>query len=150
MVPIFREQFREAIGQSINELHERFEEICMSHLREGRAHAFGLIFYGWNDTEIPQAIEETFSYVVLDRLCGKKLSMFHLNMDEKLVTEYFNSRYLGKFGLRDKVKLPCIVFFKMLNGEKTDVLACELGSLDSIQNGFDRVHAVIENYVNDL
>ena len=63
MVPVFVENHKEAIGFSINELHERFEAICSEHLNESRARAFGLIFYDFGDNEFQDALEDRVSFL---------------------------------------------------------------------------------------
>lgn len=146
MTPIFREGMGNGIGYSINDLHDRFQEVCLEHKANRRASAFALIFYKYRDTELQDILEDRGAFARLDRLSGNNLTVFFLDMESQEVTEYFNSRYLNLLGLAG-ARLPAVVFFRMRSDRISDVQLKQLNHHADLRHGFHELYSVIADYI---
>ena len=147
MIPIHEQGYRKGIGKTGHSLEtflRRFDEICTE---KGSKRSFAFIFYDFRDSIIKKILKDEGVFVELDRLSEKKLSIFFLHAASENGTRRFNRAFLSKLGLKGKVELPCVVFFKLNDSEVTDVTAVTIGT-DLIQ-GFHELYEIINQYLKD-
>ena len=148
MIPIFEQGQGKGIGHSLRSFRERFDKICSEHIHAGRAKAFAFIFYDFTDQHLKRLLKDQGVFVQLDRLAGDKLSIFFLHTGSRRSVEAFNQQFLSQLGIAESVTLPAVVFFKVKEGELTDIAVVELDNSDLI-HGFKELYDVIEKYIAD-
>jgi hypothetical protein len=80
-------------------------------------------------------------------LSGAKLSILYLHTAGRETIERFNTEFVSKLGLDERAKLPCVVFFRLVGEEFTDIEVAVLESADLI-HGFHELYRVIEVYLD--
>ena len=156
MIPIFEQGQGKGIGHSLRSFRERFDKICSEHIHAGRAKAFAFIFYDYGDhifydftdQHLRRLLKDQGVFVQLDRLAGDKLSIFFFHTGSRRSVEAFNQQFLSQLGIAESVTLPAVVFFKVKEGELTDIAVVELDNSDLI-HGFKELYDVIEKYIAD-
>jgi hypothetical protein len=148
MIPIFEQGPGKGIGHSLRSFRERFDKICSEHIHTGRAKAFALIFYDFTDQHLRRLLKDQGVFVQLDRLAGDKLSIFFLHTGSRRSVEAFNQQFLSQLGIAESVTLPAVVFFKVKEGELSDIAVIELDNSDLV-HGFRELYDVIEKYIAD-
>jgi hypothetical protein len=148
MIPIFEQGPGRGIGHNVESFRRRFDAICREHIHAGRAKAFAFIFYDFTDQHLRRLLKDQGVFVQLDRLAGNKLSIFFLHTGSGRSVEAFNQQFLSQLGIAESVTLPAVVFFKVKEGELTDIAVVELDNSDLI-HGFKELYDVIENYITD-
>lgn len=146
MIPIYEQGRGQGIGHSTRSFSERFTELCREHLSGGRARAFAFIFYDFHDRDFKRILKDQGVFAQLDRLSGNHLSIFYLHSGSQDTVERFNTEFLTRLGLEVRVRLPCVVFFRVSDDQMTDVAAVSLESA-SIIHGFHELHGIIEEYL---
>jgi len=148
MVPIFEQGEGKGIGHLFDGFIERFDEICMQHLAEGRARAFALILYDFRDIEFKNLLKEQDVFTKLDRLSGQNLSVFYLHSADRRLAGRFNMAFLEKLGLQASANLPCVVFFNHTKQGISDIQLAELNP-NNPTHAFQELYTAIDNYVKD-
>jgi hypothetical protein len=148
MVPIFEQGRGKGIGHSVDSFSQWFSQLCEQHLHGGRARAFAFIFYDFSDSDFRQVLKDQGVFAKLDRLAGDRLSVFYLHSGTRHTVQRFNTEFLSRLGLQEQVTLPCVVFFKVSNGQIADVAAVHSESADLI-HGFEELQAVISSYISE-
>lgn len=148
MIPIFEQDAGRGIGYNVRDFLRRFDDICREHIASERAQAFAFIFYDFTSRDIREILKDQGAFAKLDRLAGTTLSIFYLHSGVRRTVERFNAAFLEKLGVVDAAFPPCIVFFKLKDGEIKDVAVAQLNS-DDLVNGFHELYKAIERYVED-
>jgi len=146
MVPIFEQGDGRGIGLTLEGFSERFDQICAEHLKAKRAASFALIFYDFRDRSFRQVIDDLGVFAELDRLTGKKMSLFYLHTSSRKGTEAFNDRFLARLGV-EGTTLPCVAFFKFRKNEMQDLEVVCLDQANLI-HGFNELYGVVEERVD--
>ena len=107
MIRIYEQGKGQGIGHTLEKFSDRFEEICKDHLRQGRACAFGFIFYNFDDREFKRVLRDEGVFTKLDRLSGSDLSIFYLHVGGKTAVERFNTEFLSRLNLSEDVSPTC-------------------------------------------
>jgi len=148
MIPIYEQDPGKGIGYSSESFSQRFDELCQEHLTHGRARAFAFIFYDFLERDFRRVLKDEGVFAQLDRLSGSDLSVFYLHSGSRNAVERFNTEFLLRLNLTERVMLPCVVFFKLKNKQVTDVAAVHLESADLI-HGFHELYIVIASYISE-
>lgn len=69
-------------------LKKSIMETCENHKKEGRALAFAFIVYDFENHTIPEILKNKDYWSSLDKISGKRLSIFYINSQD----EYYNQR----------------------------------------------------------
>jgi hypothetical protein len=146
MIPIYEQGTGNGIGHNLGSFQARFDQICAEHLERGRARSFAFIFYDFTDRELRQILEDRGAFVKLDRLAGSELSLFYLHAGRRAAVDSFNQYFLSALGIKDRVSLPCVVFFRVKESNIIDIEIAQLDSADLI-HGFHELYAAIESYL---
>jgi hypothetical protein len=96
MIPIFEQGRGHGIGHGLESFLERFDEICGEHLEEDRAKSFALILYNFNDWEFRSLLKDQGVFAQVDRLAGRRLSVFYLHGGTQSAVDAFNLHFLKK------------------------------------------------------
>ncbi len=149
MIPIFENGHGKGLGYTFKTFSARFESICQEHLADKHAGAFAFIFYDFTNKDLSRILEDKDVFAQLDRLAGTRLSIFYLHAGSRATVEAFNSKFLSVLGIAEKVSLPCVVFFKIVNDRIEDIAVAQLDNADII-HGFHELYSVIErNQLNE-
>ena len=142
MIPIYEQGDGRGIGHSLESFIERFDAICAEHLRTERAASFAFIFYDFKDEYIRQILADQGVFAKLDRLTGRKMSLFYLNASGRKSIRLFNDQFLARLGL-EGAALPCLIFFDFRHGEIEDLeMVCiEHGNL---VHGFHELYEAVK------
>lgn len=146
MIPIHEEGSGNGIGHGLSSFLRRFDEICSEHLAKGRAKSFAFVFYDFTDQAIREILQDHGVFTRLDRLSGRELSVFYLHARKKRTIRAFNAHFFSALGIEGQVMLPCVVFFRVLEGAVEDVEIAQLESADLI-HGFHELHDAIQQYL---
>lgn len=146
VIPIFEQGTGKGIGHSVDSFLQRFEELCSEHLRSGRARAFAFIFYDFDDQEFRSILKDQGVFAQLDRLAGSDLSVFYLHSAKRRTVERFNRAFMEKLGISSDVRLPCLVFFRVVGDQAADVALAQLENADLV-HGFHELYGLIERYI---
>jgi len=146
MNPIYEKGTGEGVGHSLKTFLRRFNDICDDHVNSGRATAFAFIFYDFCDSSLQTILRDQGVFAQLDRLAGKKLTIFYLHTGSKHAVTRFNREFLKKLDIERDVRPPCVVFFKIADETVHDIAAFELDHTDLI-HGFKELYDVIRTYV---
>lgn len=146
MIPIYEQGSGRGIGHNLKSFLARFDQICETHLKEGRATNFAFIFYDFTDRKSRAVLKDQGVFAQLDRLSGSDLSIFYLHSGTRHAVEKFNDTFLNRLEVSDAVTMPCVVFFKLsTSGELTDISVANLDHNDLI-HAFKELYDVIEAY----
>lgn len=148
MIPIYEQGQGQGIGHSAQSFSDRFAELCQEHIARGRARAFAFIFYDFQDREFRRVLKDQGVFAKLDRLSGNDLSVFYLHSGSQYAHERFNSDFLSRLDLTERVSLPCVVFFRVSAEQITDITAIHLESA-SLIHGFHELHGIISHYISE-
>lgn len=146
MIPIFEQGSGHGIGYGLESFLSRFSEICREHNEMKRAKAFAFIFYDFQDEALRKILKDQGVFAQLDRLSSRDLSIFFLHTGSSEAVEHFNQSFLSELGVQERVRPPCVVFFKMRNDTAEDIEAYELQD-NSLIHGFHELYTVVDNYV---
>ena len=133
MIPIFEQGKTQGIGHSYDSFIKRFQHICKEHLVSKRAHAFAFIFYDFENNSIRDILKSQGGFAELDRLSGKKLSVFYLNSDNPELIESFNYVFKYAFEVDENISMPFVMFLKF-DGEVEEVEDFKISVLE--QNNY--------------
>ena len=151
MIPIFEQGKSEGIGHSYESFIKRFQEICKEHLATKRAHAFAFIFYDFEDKVTREIFKSQGGFAELDRLSGKKLSVFYLNSDNPELIKSFNYAFKYAFDVDESISMPFVMFLRF-DGEIEEVEDFKISILE--QNNylfaFKELYSTIEDYVKQI
>jgi hypothetical protein len=129
MAPILMGSGERAIGYSHKDFVNEFQEICESHLAAGRARSFAMIFYSMRDGRVWEALNGADGFRILNQESGEDMTVFYLEASGlSSLAASFNSSFMSQLGVEDQVHPPCIVFFRVSDGEVEDV------SFDSVDD----------------
>jgi hypothetical protein len=146
MNPVYEHGHGNGIGHELESFLERFDVICLEHLRNKRAKAFAFIFYDFKDRELRKILKNLGVFAQLDRLAGDELSVFYLHTGARATIESFNTSFLSKLEVEDKATPPCVVFFRVSKGKIEDITVVQLDAADLV-HGFHELYGVIESYL---
>lgn len=145
MVPIFEQSDGHAIGYGIHDFLDRFDKILKEHLDRGRARAFALLFYNFEQEEFRNLVLDPEVMMSLDRLTGKELSVFFFHDDGKRPLQKFNREFTKRLGFEGAGKTPCIVFFKYADDKVSETSMAVLS--DHAHLGYNVLKEAIEAYL---
>lgn len=148
MVPIFEQGSGKGIGHGLDSFIGRFDEICTQHATTGRAKAFAFILYNFNDAVLRRVLRDQGVFARLDRLSDSDLSVFYLHAGTQRSLDAFNVHFISTLGVNETPRLPCVIFFRFMNGNIKGVEIVELESADLI-HCFQELYEVIEKYIAD-
>lgn len=148
MFPIFEQGSGKGIGHGLDSFIQRFDKICAEHTATGRASAFAFILYDFTDKALKQILKDQGVFARLDRLSGSDLSIFYLHAGTRRSLEEFNSHFISTLGVDEIPRLPCVIFFRVVNANIRDIEVAQLDSADLI-HGFTELYEVIAKYIND-
>ena len=148
MVPIYEQGNGRGIGHGLDSFLTRFETICWEHRNGRRAQSFALIFYDFGDAAFRTILRDQGVFAQLDRLSGKKLSIFYLHCASRSGVRRFNEAFTSALGLNEEVRLPCVAFFKLSDNGFTDVAIAAIDSADKI-HGFHELYDIVERYLQE-
>jgi hypothetical protein len=146
VIPIFEQGSGKGIGHSVKSFLDRFHEIAVDHIESGRAKALAFVFYDFQDREFKQVLKDQGVFAQLDRLSGKKLSVFYLHSGSDRLLKKFNSTLITALGVEKQAKTPCVVFCKTSRDGFTDISIAKLDSTDLV-HGFHELYEVIQSYL---
>jgi len=146
MFPIFEQGGGHGIGHGLDSFLKRVDEVFAQHRTEGRAKAFALILYDFENKPIKQILKNQGVFAKLDRLSGNEISIFYLHTGKRQAIDRFNSELLRIMAFSVPPQMPCIIFFKFDRNSFEDIKAVELESPDLI-NGFGEIDSLIKLYL---
>jgi hypothetical protein len=147
MVPIFEQGQGQGIGHSFESFIRKFTDICEHHLNSRRARAFAFILYDFQDNQVKEILKNQGGFTRLDRLSGRDLSVFYLHSDNRCLLQTFNNIFLGAFEIQKSIDLPFVLFFKVVDGEVSDIQIVELEQSNLIF-AFEELYSIIDKYIN--
>src|SRR6266700_2282085 len=142
MLPIF-EPGRGGLDHQ--QFFERFKEICQEHMEEDRARAFAFIFYRFDDYDLQSILTNEEALATLNRVAANDITVFFLDSPSQAGLDFFNSTHAARLNVQGEATLPCIVFFKMKQGNVTDVMPRHLDKAD-IVNGLTELTEILNRY----
>lgn len=146
MIPIYEQGKGNGIGHGFDSFSQRFDNICMEHIAEGRARAFAFIFYDFNDSDLRRILKNQGVFAKLDRLSGTQLSIFYLHTGKRAAISDFNKRFLSALGVTENANLPCVVFFNVKDNQVENIEIAQLESANLV-HGFHELYSAIECYL---
>ncbi len=146
MNPIYEQGTGNGIGHGLDSFLERFDSICAEHLAAGRARAFAFIFYDFTDNKFCKILKNQGVFAKLDRLSGTNLSIFYLHRGTKHAVKVFNDTFMKALGVEEQALPPCVVFFRVHEGQIEDVEIAQLDNADLI-HGFNELYGSVEQYI---
>jgi len=150
MNPIFEQGDGRGIGHGLDSFLRRFDEIILNHSSQGKALAFAIILYNFEDEDLRAILKDHGVFTQLDRLSGSDLSVFYLHSAGEGVVEKFNKAFLPMFDNENNATPPCVIFFKLKNERIEDVAIAQLEQTNTI-HGFQELYSVIDHYIeNDI
>ena len=151
MIPIFEQGDSQGIGHSFDTFIKRFGDICKKHIETKRAHAFAFIFYDFKDENLKNVLKSKGGFARLDRLSGKKLSVFYMHSDNRDLNNHFNETFKYVFEIEENVSLPFVLFVKF-DGEINEIEGLKIFELeqDDPMFAFNELYETIETYVAQL
>lgn len=148
MIPIYEQGYQQGIGHGYESFLRSFIEICENHLKNGRAKSFAFILYDFQDKQIKEILKSQGGFARLDRLSGSELSIFYIHSDNKKLVKSFNHIFVGAFEIENTAQLPCVLFFKMDDGDVDDVEIVELEQTDKMF-AFEELYSTVESYLKN-
>lgn len=148
MIPIFEQGHQEGIGHGFDSFLRKFIDICETHLKDGRAKSFAFILYDFHDEQIRDILKSQGGFAKLDRLSGSELSVFYIHSDNKEFVTAFNEIFVGVFEIENTAELPCVLFFKMNDGDVEDLQIIELEQTNKMF-AFQELYSTIQSYLKD-
>ena len=148
MIPIFEQGHQEGIGHGFDSFLRKFIDICETHLKDGRAKSFAFILYDFHDEQIRDILKSQGGFAKLDRLSGSELSVFYIHSDNKEFVTAFNEIFVGAFEIENTAELPCVLFFKMNDGDVEDLQIIELEQTNKMF-AFQELYSTIQSYLKD-
>lgn len=121
MAPIFKGTGEHGIGYGHADFVEDFARICQSHLSEGRAQSFAMIFYNVHDDRVWEAVNSPDGFRILNQESGANMTVFYLDASGRSLSTKFNRTFMSQLGVWDQVHPPCIVFFRVSDDQVEDV-----------------------------
>lgn len=122
MAPILLQDGEHGIGLGFDDFKVRFREICEQHIREGRAKAFAFVFCDFSAGVTASVLHDGRAFGELNDLSGDKMTVFYLHLHaHDAVGKSFNAHFLHTLGVREQVPPPCVVCFRVQDGEVEDV-----------------------------
>ena len=151
MIPIFEQGNSQGIGHSFDTFIRRFSEICKNHIESKRAHAFAFIFYDFTDRNLKDVLKSKGGFARLDRLSGRKLSVFYLHSNNRRLNQHFNETFKYVFEIDKNINLPFVLFLKF-DGEIDEIEDLKISELeqDNPMFAFNELYETIESYVVQL
>ena len=149
MIPIFEQGSGKGIGHSVESFLERFKDIAISHINDGRAKSIAFVFYDYHDRDFKKVLKDQGVFAQLDRLSGSNLSVFYMHSGSDEILSKFNSVLMNALGVKETAKTPCVVFCKATSEGFTDISVANLDSPDLV-HGFHELYGVIEAYINSV
>jgi hypothetical protein len=147
MIPIYEQGTGNGIGHGLGSFLDRFDSICAQHLAAGRARAFAFIFYDFKDEHLRKVLKNQGVFAKLDRLSGANLSIFYLHRGTRHAIKVFNDTFMNALGVEGQAFLPCVVFFRVREGQIEDVEIAQLDNADLI-HGFGELFGSVEHYLS--
>jgi hypothetical protein len=148
MIPVYEQGGGRSIGLTARSFRQRFDSVCEEHLVKGKAEAFSFIFYDFTNSQLRSLLQDQGVFTKLDRLAGKKLSIFHLHDGGRRSVEQFNEEFIRRLGIEEQVTLPSIVFFKLKDGHIEDIVVAPLESA-TLRHGLHELYSLIERYISE-
>ncbi len=148
MIPIFEQGHQQGLGHGYDSFLRRFINICEIHLKDGRAKSFAFILYDFHDEQIRDILKSQAGFTKLDRLSGSELSVFYIHSDNKELVTAFNEIFVGAFEIENTAELPCVLFFKMNDGDVEDLQIIELEQTNKMF-AFQELYSTVESYLKD-
>lgn len=151
MIPIFEQGDSQGIGHSFDTFIKRFREICKNHIETQRAHAFAFIFYDFDDSNLKNILKSNGGFARLDRLSGKKLSVFYLHSNNRKLNSHFNKIFRYVFEIEENVSLPFVLFLKF-DGKIKEIEDLKISELeqDNPMFAFNELYETIEAYIEQI
>ncbi|MBO0593926.1 hypothetical protein I2486_21185 [Cellulophaga sp. E16_2] len=148
MFPIQEQGNQIGIGHGYDSFLKKFIEICENHLKNGRAKSFAFILYDFHDEQVRDILKNQGGFAQLDRLSGSELSIFYIHSDNKKLIKSFNKIFIGAFEIENTANLPCVLFFKMYDGDVEDLQIIELEQTDKMF-AFGELYSTIKSYLDN-
>jgi hypothetical protein len=148
MIPVYEQGHQQGIGHGYESFLRSFIEICQNHLKNGRAKSFAFILYDFQDKQIKDILKSQGGFARLDRLSGSELSVFYIHSDNKKLVKAFNHIFVGAFEIKNTAQLPCVLFFKMDDGDVEDLEIVELEQTDKMF-AFEELYSTVESYLKN-
>ncbi|SKB64028.1 hypothetical protein [Daejeonella lutea] len=147
MYPIFEEGKGEGLGHSERDFYKRFIAICQEHLDNGRAKSFAIILYDIHHTAIQEIYRTPGSFAQLHLKSGNDITIFFLDSQNRRLLKKFNTAFLHAFDIKNKHSLPFILFFKIVEGDVSDIAVVELQQSKSMF-AFKEIVDVVQLYLD--
>lgn len=122
MYPIQMQVGNRGIGMGYEQFVETFQAVCVEHRQNGRARVFAFVFYDMSHGVVRDALHQAQGFQRLHEKTGKDVTVFYLH--DKAVDAHwrnFNLEFMAALGIENQAKTPCIVFFRVENGDIEDV-----------------------------
>lgn len=122
MYPILLKDGEHGIGLGYEEFKSRFHEICEQHLDEKRAKAFAVVFCDFGNSVTASVLHGERGFGALNDLSGSEMTVFYLHLQAReIAAKSFNAHFLHVLGVREQVPPPCVVCFRVCDGDVEDV-----------------------------
>jgi hypothetical protein len=146
MYPIVEVQHGAPAGHDVESFEAKVARVCGEHLNAGRAKAFAFVFASFEDGITQGILTDHVCNRELHRLSGSELTIFFLwsNM-YRATAENFNEVMMGKLGLPQDQKLPCIVFFRVEDNKASCIEAVSL--VEDWLRGYQVLRKSVERFL---
>lgn len=122
MAPILLQDGVHGIGLGYDEFKERFQAICEQHLKEKRAKAFAFVFFDFGRGLTASVLHSGSGFRELNDLSGNEMTIFYLHVNaHEIAGKGFNAHFLKILGVDEQAPPPCVVCFRVCDGEVDDV-----------------------------
>lgn len=151
-----------------NKLYTDILGLCEEHQSEGRALAFGFLFFDERNPHIRKMLNDHDYWLALDSISGKYLSIFYIVQNSyvfgqdlieaedverrglfQLELEQIRPMLKHYFAVEEKIKLPTVMFFQVRNGMITDYFWVELFE-EKIEESFIELKSYISTAIQGL
>lgn len=121
MYPIHMQDGARGVGMGYHDFLETFHFVCREHIREGRARAFAFIFYDMGHGILSEALMQQGFLRLHDRT-STDITLFYLHSEALgLYGKDFNAKFMEILGIRNHARIPCMVFFRVIENSIQDV-----------------------------
>lgn len=146
MYPIQMHEGDRGVGMGYAQFVDTFASVCREHKQDGRARAFGFLFYDMEHEVIRGALKGADGFQRLNERSGTDVTLFYLH-DSAVGTYWrdFNLTFMAALGVDEgQAKTPCMVFFRVSDDTIGDV---SIYPIDERSTDVDLTIAELENYV---
>jgi hypothetical protein len=165
MVPIFLNAKGGREGYSFDEFGRKFETICHTHHKEGRALAFAFILYDFEHAEIAKVLHDEDYWNALNKISGKYLTVFSFHLAKQYRGVARPASRVGRsssgsfsdskqfiselFGAELPSAKPVILFFQVTGDEISDPCVVEVRA-ETVEKAFLEIRSILSDAVESV